>query len=64
MLVPAALAVPDATAAEMKGRYGEISALDFPQWTKDHFPGVTKMDLRSAPFGDASDDAMYRPTPS
>ena len=48
------------TAAEMKQRYGEITALDFPQWTKDNFPGVTKMDLRSALFGDAADDAMYR----
>ena len=48
------------TAAEMKARYGEITALDFPQWTKDNFPGVTKMDLRSALFGDVSDDAMYR----
>jgi sugar phosphate isomerase/epimerase len=48
------------TAAEMKQRYGEITALDFPQWTKDHFPGVTKMDLRSALFGDVSDEAMYR----
>ena len=46
------------TAAEMKKRYGEITALDFPQWTKDNFPGVTKMDLRSALFGDVSDDAM------
>jgi sugar phosphate isomerase/epimerase len=48
------------TAAEMKKRYGEITALDFPQWTKDNFPGVTKMDLRSSLFGDLSDDAMYR----
>ena len=52
------------TAAEMKKRYGEITALDFPQWTKDNFPGVTKMDLRSALFGDVSDDAMRRATPS
>ena len=50
------------TAAEMKQRYGEITALDFPQWTRDNFPGVTKMDLRSALFGDVSDEAMYRGT--
>jgi sugar phosphate isomerase/epimerase len=50
------------TAAEMKQRYGEITALDFPQWTKDNFRGVTKMDLRSALFGDVTDDAMYRGT--
>ena len=48
------------TAAEMKQRYGEITALDFPQWTRDNFPGVTKMDLRSALFGDVSADTMYR----
>jgi sugar phosphate isomerase/epimerase len=48
------------TAAEMKQRYGEITALDFPQWTKDNLPGVTRMDLRSSLFGDVSDDAMYR----
>lgn len=48
------------TAAEMKQRYGEITALDFPQWTRDNFPGVTKMDLRSALFGDVSDESMYR----
>jgi hypothetical protein len=48
------------TPAEMKQRYGEITALDFPQWTKDNFPGVTKLDLRSALFGDVSEDAMYR----
>ena len=48
------------TAAEMRKRYGEITALDSPQWTKDHFPGVTKMGLRSALFGDAADDALYR----
>ena len=48
------------TAAEMKQRYGEITALDFPQWTKDNLPGVTRMDLRSALFGDVADEAMYR----
>ncbi len=48
------------TAAEMKKKYGEITALDFPQWTKDNFPGVTKVDLRSALFGDPADETMYR----
>ena len=41
----------------MKKRYGEITALDFPQWTKDNFPGVT-MDLRLALFGDVLDAAI------
>src|SRR5687767_14899976 len=33
------------TTADMKQRYGEITMLDFPQWTKGTFPGVTRMDL-------------------
>jgi anaerobic selenocysteine-containing dehydrogenase len=33
------------TAVEMKQKYGEITMLDFPQWMKEHFPGVTRMDL-------------------
>ena len=44
------------TTAEMKQRYGEITMLDFPQWTKDNFPGVTRMDMFSGLFGDVTDD--------
>src|SRR4030095_7401724 len=33
--------------------------LDFPQFTKDTFPGVTHMDIFSGLFGDVSDDTMY-----
>ena len=33
--------------------------LDFPQFTKDTFPGVTHMDLFSGLFGDVTDDSMY-----
>lgn len=47
------------TAAEMKAKYGEITLLDFPQFTKDTFPGVTRMDMRSALFGDVTDDSMF-----
>src|SRR5262245_56091603 len=47
------------TTADMKQRYGEITMLDFPQWTKDNFPGVTRMDLFSGLFGDVTDDSMY-----
>ena len=36
----------------MKKKYGEITMLDFPQFTKDTFPGVTHMDLFSGLFGD------------
>src|SRR5262245_11579874 len=47
------------STAEMKKKYGEITMLDFPQWTKDNFPGVTRMDLFSGLFGDVTDDSMY-----
>ena len=47
------------TPSEMKQRYGEITMLDFPQWTKDTFPGVTRMDLFSGLFGDVTDDSMF-----
>jgi sugar phosphate isomerase/epimerase len=47
------------TMADMKQKYGEITMLDFPQWTKDNFPGVTRMDLFSGLFGDVSDESMF-----
>ncbi|PYR79940.1 MAG: xylose isomerase [Acidobacteria bacterium] len=43
----------------MKAKYGEITMLDMPQFTKDTFPGVTRMDLFSGLFGDVTDDSMY-----
>lgn len=43
----------------LKEKYGEISLLDFPQFTKDTYPGVTAMDLWSSLFGDFSDDSQY-----
>src|ERR1035437_3064510 len=51
---------PDRLMSEqMKKKYGEITMLDFPQFTKDKFPGVTRMDLFSGLFGDVGDDSMY-----
>jgi sugar phosphate isomerase/epimerase len=47
----------------MKKKYCEITMLDFPQFTKDTFPGVTRMDLFSGLFGDVSDDGMYVQVP-
>ena len=47
----------------MKEKYGEITMLDFPQFTKDHFPGVTHMDLFSGLFGDITDNSMYVDVP-
>src|SRR5215831_696677 len=48
---------------ELKKKYGEITMLDFPQFTKDTFPGVTRMDLFSGLFGDASDDSQFVSVP-
>jgi sugar phosphate isomerase/epimerase len=44
---------------DMKAKYGEITMLDFPQFTKDTFPGVTHMDIFSGLFGDVTDDSMF-----
>src|SRR5215475_3164659 len=45
--------------AELKKKYGEITMLDMPQFTKHTFPGVTHTDLFSGLFGDVEDDSMY-----
>ncbi len=42
-----------------KKKYGEITLLDFPQFTRDTYPGVTKMDLFSGHFGDIEDDSQF-----
>ena len=47
------------SSQEMKQKYGEITMLDFPQFTKDTFPGVTHMDIFSGLFGDVTDDTMF-----
>lgn len=47
------------TTAQMKKKYGEITMLDFPDFTKKTFPGVYQMDLFSGLFGDMDDDSMY-----
>jgi sugar phosphate isomerase/epimerase len=50
---------PNPVADEMKKKYGTLTMLDFPQFTKDTFPGVYHMDLFSGLFGDTSDESMY-----
>jgi hypothetical protein len=52
-----------AKSEAMKKKYGEITLLDFPQFTKDTFPGVTHMDLFSGLFGDPAEEAMYVQVP-
>lgn len=44
---------------KMKKKYGEITMLDFPDFTKEKFPGVRHMDLFSGLFGDSDDASMY-----
>jgi sugar phosphate isomerase/epimerase len=48
---------------ELKKKYGEITMLDMPRFTKETFPGVTRMDLFSGLFGDVADDTMYATGP-
>jgi hypothetical protein len=43
----------------LKKKYGEITMLDFPDFTKSTFPGVYHMDLFSGLFGDFTDASMY-----
>jgi sugar phosphate isomerase/epimerase len=52
-----------AASQELKKKYGELTMLDFPQFTKDTFPGVTHMDLFSGLFGEPGDDEMYVKVP-
>jgi len=47
------------TTLDMKQKYGEITMLDFPQFTKDTYAGVTAMDLWSSLFGDVTDDSQF-----
>jgi sugar phosphate isomerase/epimerase len=44
---------------ELKKKYGEITLLDFPQFTKDTYPGIATMDVWSSLFGDVTDDSMF-----
>jgi len=51
--------VDEKESAGMKKKYGEITMLDFPDFTKRTFPGVHRMDIFSGLFGEMSDDSMY-----
>jgi len=53
---------PGETTIEMRKKYGEITMLDFPQWTKDTYPGVYHMDLWSSVFGDTTNPDQYTET--
>jgi sugar phosphate isomerase/epimerase len=44
---------------ELRKKYRELTLHDFPQFTKDTYPGVPLMDLWSSLFGDVTDDSMF-----
>jgi sugar phosphate isomerase/epimerase len=46
-------------AAQMRQKYGNITLLDLPQFTKDTFPGLYHMDVWSSLFGDVNDASMF-----
>lgn len=50
---------PGERTLAMREKYGTITMHDFPQWTKDTYPGVYHMDLWSAVFGDPEDESQY-----
>jgi hypothetical protein len=52
---------PNTQIDAMKKKYGEITMLDFPDFTKSTFPGVYHMDLFSGLFGDVTDPSMFLP---
>lgn len=58
-LFPRRSSRPNPTGDEMKKKYGTITLLDFPQFTRETFPGVRHMDLWSSLFGDQEDDSMF-----
>lgn len=49
----------DKKSEEMQKKYGTLTLLDYPTFTKEHFPGVYQMDVWSSLFGDPKDDSMY-----
>ncbi len=51
---------PDPETIAMRKKYGEITMLDFPQWTKDTYPGVYHLDLWSSVFGDVTEDSQWQ----
>src|SRR3984885_3656861 len=50
---------PKPEVEQMKNKYGEITMLDFPDFTKKTFPGVRDMDLFSGLFGDVDNDNQF-----
>jgi sugar phosphate isomerase/epimerase len=50
---------PNQQPTPMQQKYGAITMLDLPQYTRDQFPGIFHMDLWSSLFGDVTDASMF-----
>lgn len=50
------------TVSQMQAKYGSFTALEYPAQVKKLFPGLTKFDIWSSLFGDATDESQYTPS--
>jgi len=53
-------APPSAKAKQVQKEYGTITLLDFPQFTKDNFPGIYSIDLLAGLFGNINEPSMFK----
>src|SRR5207245_10997711 len=51
----------DHKSQEMQKKYGTLTLLDFPNFTKEHFPAVYQIAVWNSLFGDPAADSMYVP---
>ena len=51
---------PSKEARKIQEEYGSVTLLDFPQFTRDNFPGISSIDLLASLFGDEKDSSMFR----
>lgn len=50
---------PSEEALKVQEKYGSITLLDFPQFTRDNFPGIHSIDLLAGLFGNETDSSMF-----
>ena len=53
---------PNEDTTALRKQYGTITMLDFPQWTKDNYPCIFRLDLWSDVFGDPADLTQFTET--
>ncbi len=49
----------EAAGKKLKAKYGEITMLDLPQFTKDTYEGASRIDVWSSLFGDVTDSSQF-----